>query len=831
MSDVVSRYLTDPVALEDALEGGEVLADEELRALCEYCLDQPKRSLLLFSDAADRFPKLFDAMKSWFRDVALRHVPDAAADRFTWRVLTVRFLDKPMLWFRNDQTGLVLLFYRPEESQLFRSEALLRQCLKRFLPVLGVSDEAAGRFLAQDHRVLPCRGAEPENVWMQLCISDGFYDHAISCNTHVQLVAPFTLARRPSWPGVPTPLTLLSRVLHSLCRKDPREAGGVFCKRVYSLRVQIEKASDPYQDHGESDDRFLPLDQISGERLRELMEPESEYAPVLPPEGQRQRLIEVDASRTFHGLEDEIYRAFSWHEDWSTFHLTETGTSVCDEDTYLGVSMDEPPERRREVDSMLLREYFETGRVCLFINDNFLCSVTREAVRNVPVPGPESRFLRQQYVIRGGKPLTGTIRVSGSARTAAAILSAATLCREPVTIRNLPVTKETDTLLNSLAQMENRLSYPDPDDHHAVRFEPRDLIRLLPATTVAEPEMRKVRFGKCLLGACLAAHRRAAWLHLFGANLGTAPMHEAIRCYEMLGVRADTAGGSLTMTADEGLKGCRIPLSVPGVETCAGLMLAAVTAEGETVIENAPDDPLIRELCAFLNTIGARVQGAGTDTVTIHGVTPGTLRGADFTLSPDANEAAVWLYTVAAAGGDVTLTDVDPAPLGLLTAQLRQMGVEIREDTDNRTMRVISRPPLRPFSCNVNLSSRPGMPLMAHLAACATAAAGESSITDMTGGSITSHLLEELTKMGADASCHEHDSLPCLTVRGGALHSAEISPFSRILVTGLVAAGLATEGETTLDCPKGYAPLYEGYEDKLRSLGADLEIRRSVEYR
>ncbi len=446
---------------------------------------------------------------------------------------------------------------------------------------------------------------------------------------------------------------------------------------------------------------------------------------------------------------------------------------------------------------------------------------------------PTSRNTRKQYLIRGGTPLRGTVRVSGSSRSAVILMAASLLCGEPVTLRNLPDTQEFRLFSAAISRLGCAVSYPDPDDRRTVLLRPDDSAAGLTGFEVeADADLPAVRLSYALLGVFLGRFGLASWSHFpFYGTLGLAPLTEHIRGFERMGAEAREADGRLFLTAKNGLKGCEISLETPSVGACINLMTAAVAAEGQTVIENAPDDDLLRELADFLNAMGADVRGAGTDRIEIFGGPLSRLHGTDFTLAPAAEEAGVYLCAAAAAGGDVTVEAIRPEQLTALTAVLEDMGVRLSTDAKNNSLRLVSRPPLLPFRAQAGPGSGIPLPLAPHLAACAAMARGVSFLSLSIGGSYAARLAEELSKLGVSASVSGEETQTLRICGAGKMTGAQVTPFVRQMVSGLTAAGLAAEGVTVVECPRGYEPVFDAFEEKLRSLGASLEVRQSAECR
>ncbi len=437
---------------------------------------------------------------------------------------------------------------------------------------------------------------------------------------------------------------------------------------------------------------------------------------------------------------------------------------------------------------------------------------------------------RRQYVVLGGTALKGTVRVSGLARSAFSVLSAATLCSAPVTVRNVPDTEEIRLFLDLLSGLGHTVSFPEAGDRHTVLLCPengRDPVR---ATAGPGRILRRLPGSLCLLGSLLGRYGRAVWEGLpFSGTLGIHPLTEHLKGFEQMGAEWRLTGDVLELRAEQGLRGCTIRMKYPSPFLTANLMQAAVAAEGRTVLENVPDDPAVRDLAAFLNAAGAEIRGAGSETIEIEGVPLSRLRGTEFTLVPDAEEAGVYLCMAAATGGDVTVEGVTAEQMAPLTAVLGSMGAGVSFPTDRSALRLTAELPLRPFRAEAGPWSLIRIPLLTNLAVCAAMADGVSVLTDRQEGAFLSRASEQLSWMGADLSAAGRDSQET-EIRGtGRLHGAEVSAFARVMLSGLITAGLAAWGTTTVDVPRGRLCPYDHFTEKVRSLGGHLELRETEE--
>ena len=285
----------------------------------------------------------------------------------------------------------------------------------------------------------------------------------------------------------------------------------------------------------------------------------------------------------------------------------------------------------------------------------------------------------EQYIINGGKELRGSVPISGAKNAALAILPAALLCEDVCRIENLPQISDVRYMLEILSMLGVHVRYVNKStvelDSRHVRNQP------------AHYEMvSKLRASYYLIGALLSRFGKAEVALPGGCDFGLRPIDQHIKGFEALGATVQIAEGGIVQTeAPNGLVGCTVYLDVISVGATMNIMLAAVYAEGLTVIENAAREPHIVDLANFLNTMGADISGTGTDSIKIRGVE--RLSGCSYSIIPDQIEAGTYLTLGAATGGEVTVTGVIPKHLESITAKLIEMGVEVEEHDDAVTVR------------------------------------------------------------------------------------------------------------------------------------------------
>ena len=413
------------------------------------------------------------------------------------------------------------------------------------------------------------------------------------------------------------------------------------------------------------------------------------------------------------------------------------------------------------------------------------------------------------YRVQGGGPLRGDVRTSGAKNAALPCLAATLLTGEPCTIRNLPAIADVTGFLEILRRLGAEVDH-DPAAHRVTVRAAGPLAEAPPDRLVANQ-----RASFLVMGPLLAREGRGACAAPGGDIIGQRPLDVHLRGFRALGADVRTEAGRFVAAGR--LRGARIVLDYPSVLGTENLILAAVRAEGETVIVNAAAEPEVEALAALLSAMGARIRGAGSHTVTVSGV--GALRGADYTLIPDRIEAGTFAIAAAITGGDVRIHDVRPRHLDALLFKLREIGVDI--DEDDHTLRVRRRGPIR--ATTVQAVPFPGLAtdLQALVTTLLTQAEGVSVVNERVFENRLGYVAE-LRKMGARIVTAGATAI----VQGPSpLHGAVVQGLDVRASAALVVAALAADGETeVLDI----VHLERGYEDlgrKLRGLGAVVERR------
>jgi UDP-N-acetylglucosamine 1-carboxyvinyltransferase len=416
-----------------------------------------------------------------------------------------------------------------------------------------------------------------------------------------------------------------------------------------------------------------------------------------------------------------------------------------------------------------------------------------------------------KLVIRGGNPLLGTIRVSGAKNAALPAMAAALLTDEPVILENIPQVRDIETTRRLLAAMgaEVELGYG--------RAQHRTTIC---ARTLSSPEasyelVKQMRASSLVLGPLVARCGRARVSLPGGCAIGARPIDLHIRGLEQLGAKITQDHGYVDATADR-LKGGEIVFERITVTGTEDLLMAATLAEGETILRNCAREPEVADLADLLNKMGAQVEGAGTSTIRVKGVTK--LHGTKHRIIPDRIEAGTFIIAGAMTGGDLNIVGCDPSHLGALLAKLHQVGVKTAQSAD--AVRVMGDAPFK--AADITTEEYPGFPtdMQAQYMALATQAEGVSIIIENIFENRFMHVLE-LVRMGANIKVEGRRAL----VRGKApLSAAAVQASDLRASASLVLAALVADGETIIDRVYHIDRGYEHIEEKLKSVGA--QIRR-----
>lgn len=414
------------------------------------------------------------------------------------------------------------------------------------------------------------------------------------------------------------------------------------------------------------------------------------------------------------------------------------------------------------------------------------------------------------YRINGGKRLEGAVTISGAKNAALAIIPAVILSGESCLLENLPEIEDVRIVEEILTSMGAAISRT-PDG--SMRIDPSGINTF----SVTGKMVSSMRASYYLLGALLGRYKKAEIALPGGCAIGQRPIDQHIKGMRALGADIVIQGGSVKARADK-LKGAEIYLDVVSVGATINIMLAAVAAEGQTIIANAAKEPHVVDVANFLNMMGANVKGAGTDVIRIQGGR--RLHGCTYAVIPDQIEAGTFMIAAAATRGDVIINNVIPTHLEAISAKLMECGVTVTEGDDGRDFFIRVSADKRPRAVNIKTLPYPGFPtdLQQPMMALLATAEGNSFIMENIFENRFNHV-PELAKMGASISISSRTA----TVEGvERLYGAPLCASDLRAGAALVIAALAAEGESTISQIHFIDRGYEFLEQKLRALGADI---------
>ncbi len=419
------------------------------------------------------------------------------------------------------------------------------------------------------------------------------------------------------------------------------------------------------------------------------------------------------------------------------------------------------------------------------------------------------------YEIHGGTPLTGTVIISGAKNAAVAILPAALLVKGKCRIENVPDISDVRILLEILRGMGAEVEQPEVG------------VVVLDCTNVRSEQpapalVKKLRASYYMMGALLSRFQRSMVALPGGCSFASRPIDQHLKGFRALGATVTETEEYVTLEPGaNGLQGNRVSLDVVSVGATVNIILAATLLPGQTVIENAAKEPHIVDLANFLNTMGANISGAGTDTVKIRGVE--SLQGGSYAIIPDQIEAGTYIAAVSAAGGDVLVKNVIPKHMECITSKLAEMGVEVSSDDDS--IRIRSNGKLS--ATTVKTRPYPGFPtdMQAQICVCMALANGTSKLTENVYETRFFGYCNELETMGAYINI---DGKTATVYGKERLHGATVRARDLRAGAALVIAGLAAEGVTRVENIHYVERGYERLIEKLTALGA--KIRRLEDY-
>lgn len=415
-----------------------------------------------------------------------------------------------------------------------------------------------------------------------------------------------------------------------------------------------------------------------------------------------------------------------------------------------------------------------------------------------------------RYKIEGGQPLEGTITISGAKNAAVAIIPATLLVQGCCRIENVPDISDVHILLDILKQMGASVCQRS---HDTVEIDCTNVGDMEPDPTL----VRSIRASYYLIGAQLGRFGRSRVALPGGCNFAPRPIDQHVKGFLALGAEVEETDAYVDARArEEGLQGGRVNLDVVSVGATINIIIASVLVPGQTVIENAAKEPHIVDLAIFLNTMGAKISGAGTDVIKIRGVK--ALRGGAYSIIPDQIEAGTYMAAVAAVGGNVLIKNVIPKHMDCISAKLREMGARVIEYDDAIRVQKVRR--LR--RATVKTMPYPGFPtdMQGQIGVCMTLAEGVSRITESIYETRFFAYCEELRSMGAKIQV----SGKTAAITGcEELHGATVKAHDLRAGAALVIAGLAAQGETFVENIHYIERGYENLIGKLTALGAHIQ--------
>ena len=415
----------------------------------------------------------------------------------------------------------------------------------------------------------------------------------------------------------------------------------------------------------------------------------------------------------------------------------------------------------------------------------------------------------EKLIVKGGNRLVGAVKTSGAKNAVLPIIAASILGTTPSHLDEVPMLEDVHTISEVLKCLGL-----------SVECSPEKNVLDIDSTSITSYEapyelVRTMRASFLVMGPLLARIGKARISMPGGCAIGARPIDIHLKGFEALGVKIEQGHGYIEASAPEGLKGTSIYFDFPSVGATENIMMAASLAEGTTILENVAEEPEIVDLANYLNKMGAKIRGAGTDTIRIEGVDK--LHGADYTIIPDRIEAGTYMIAAAMTGGDVVVENVLPEHQKPLIAKLREAGAVVEEDIDK--VRVIGQNPLKAVS--IKTLPYPGFPtdMQAQMMAMMVIAEGRSKVTETVFENRFMHVVE-LNRMGAQISTEGRSAVidgPC-KLTGCDVRATDLRAGAAMILAGLVAEGTTRIGDLH-HIDRGY----ENIVAKLKNLGADIE--------
>ena len=421
--------------------------------------------------------------------------------------------------------------------------------------------------------------------------------------------------------------------------------------------------------------------------------------------------------------------------------------------------------------------------------------------------------MNEVFVMKGGNPLRGEVVISGAKNAALGIVAGALLTDEEVIIENLPDVRDINVMLEALKAIGAKVHRIES---HVVSIQADQLSM----KSVDDDAIRRIRASYYFIGALLGKYHQAKVALPGGCAIGERPIDQHIKGFTALGAEVEISDGYFVAKAEE-LVGQHIYLDVVSVGATINLMLAAVLADGQTIIENVAKEPHIVDVANFLNSMGANIRGAGTDTIRIRGVE--RLHGTTYGVIPDQIEAGTFMCAAAVTRGNILIKNIIPKHMESIAAKLRDMGNTVYEGDEE--IQVIGGEKQR--GTKIKTLPYPGFPtdMQPQIAVTLALAEGKSTVTESIFENRFSYV-EELKKMGADITVEDRVAtiLGQEKLQGATLHALDLRAGA-----ALVLAGLAAEGITVLEDIGFIRRGYEFFEKKLMNLGAKIILAKTEE--
>ncbi len=412
----------------------------------------------------------------------------------------------------------------------------------------------------------------------------------------------------------------------------------------------------------------------------------------------------------------------------------------------------------------------------------------------------------EKFIVKGRKTLSGKVRISGSKNSAVALLPAAVMTSETVTIENLPDITDVRTMISILENLGVSIRRRGRD---TIELKPGNLTKIAPAYDL----VKKMRASYYFMGSLLARFGQAEVPIPGGCDLGPRPIDQHLKGFTALGADINIEHGMIKLSAKK-LTGARVYFDVVSIGATINLMMAAAAAEGKTILENVAKEPEIVDLANFLNAMGASVKGAGTDVIRIEGAK--SFNGAVHSVIPDRIEAGTFMMAAATTGGKITVEDVIPKHLEAITAKIIEIGGKVEVEPESITVEYVS--PLVPS--DLKTFPYPGFPtdLQPPGMVLLTAAKGLSVITENVFDGRFNHV-DELKRMGARIKVEGRTAL----IEGGVpLSGAPVTATDLRSGAALIMAAITADGESQISAVEHVDRGYDRFEHKLISLGAEI---------